>query len=747
MFRPLLRNFVCTALLVLGHFNAASAQLCQLDSKQVIYWSPSIMDSFNYTSGFAKSLAISGNTAVVGDASSYQSGTAHIYTHDGAKWQRIDVFHPKDGQNGDLFGTSVAIDGNRIVIGAPHHGSAPVKHGAAYVYELIEGVWTQTAKLTDESVNDPVEMPGEQNLPRRFGTAVAIDGDAIIIGSPEDSQAAFQAGAVYFHQFDQGSWSKGSKFLNENASPTDRLGRNVAIDGARAVAAAIGDVVPLALAFDYDGLNWNHTQVIELPSGLWENNLLTPPVDLHGDALVLGSPLAGEAFSGRAYFYQHDGAGWGPPTELLPPEGDSEEAFGWSVGVSDSHLVVGAPFADISYQGIEAQHNGEDAGAVYVYQRSGDKLELLYRAVADIEWTGQLHNRMNCFGSSIDIDSSNFIVGSPRFIEDDQTPMSTWYFFVEQTDCDLNGEPDYCAPDCNGTRVPDACEIASQASGDCNGNSVPDECETGFHYQVDDGDISTVWGIGSTYLGADFVWLNQYSVLVGHEVVTHIAIAWTALTTSEHPATLAIWDDPNNDGNPSDATLLTSIDVFSTNDFGLNQDAAKMSIYPIPPTNVGSAGSSFFVGAVASVPPGTFVVAADNGGPQSRSWMDLVPLGEADIQVLGDDETFRTSFPSNFLVRALALDCNNNGIWDQCDIDDGVSLDVNANGIPDECEPPCPGDITGDKMTNVDDLLIVINGWGECPSLPEQCPGDINIDDVVNVDDLLAVINDWGPCE
>ena len=65
---------------------------------------------------------------------------------------------------------------------------------------------------------------------------------------------------------------------------------------------------------------------------------------------------------------------------------------------------------------------------------------------------------------------------------------------------------------------------------------------------------------------------------------------------------------------------------------------------------------------------------------------------------------------------------------------------------------PCVADVSpsgGDGVVNVDDLLAVINGWGDCPVPPTVCPADIappGGNNIVNVDDLLAVINAWGPC-
>jgi hypothetical protein len=68
--------------------------------------------------------------------------------------------------------------------------------------------------------------------------------------------------------------------------------------------------------------------------------------------------------------------------------------------------------------------------------------------------------------------------------------------------------------------------------------------------------------------------------------------------------------------------------------------------------------------------------------------------------------------------------------------------------------PPCPADIApqpgGDGVVDVDDLLMVINSWGNCDN-PNDCPADIAplgaANGVIDVDDLLAIINAWGACD
>ncbi|MAB82011.1 MAG: hypothetical protein CMJ24_01070 [Phycisphaerae bacterium] len=86
-------------------------------------------------------------------------------------------------------------------------------------------------------------------------------------------------------------------------------------------------------------------------------------------------------------------------------------------------------------------------------------------------------------------------------------------------------------------------------------------------------------------------------------------------------------------------------------------------------------------------------------------------------------------------------DCDLSGQPDLVEILQGVLVDSDDNGVPDSCQ--CPGDITGDGLVGVDDLLVVISGWGPC-SIP--CPADTDHDGIVGVSDLLQVILDWGIC-
>ena len=91
-------------------------------------------------------------------------------------------------------------------------------------------------------------------------------------------------------------------------------------------------------------------------------------------------------------------------------------------------------------------------------------------------------------------------------------------------------------------------------------------------------------------------------------------------------------------------------------------------------------------------------------------------------------------------LRRITLDCNDNGVPDDDDIESGLSDDLNRNGVPDECD--VVGDIDGDGVVGVGDLVLVILNWGPCGGSP--CPGDVTGDGTVNVADLVFVILNWS---
>lgn len=315
-----------------------------------------------------------------------------------------------------------------------------------------------------------------------------------------------------------------------------------------------------------------------------------------------------------------------------------------------------------------------------------------------------------------------------------------------EVDLDLSGIPDSCE-DCNRNGIPDAREIIRAGdeaeSVDCNQDGVPDVCQLGpplesMTYAYDDGEKESNLNITAAL---DLAWMNQFTVEPGGEWVSAIEIVW-GNTYPGQAAMVVLWADPNNDGHPGDARVIASAHTTTVN--------IQSNIYntvPIPPTYVGEAGQSFFVGAFMPDPFNTGPMAVDISDADEASWVAYASVGYLDLNDL--DGALGLSFWNffDFMVRAVAgpgvyrEDCNANRFLDECDIAFGGSSDSNLNGLPDDCE--CVGDLNGDELVGFDDLLALLTAWGSCGG----CVEDVNGSGDVGFDDLLIVLTAWGGCD
>ena len=105
---------------------------------------------------------------------------------------------------------------------------------------------------------------------------------------------------------------------------------------------------------------------------------------------------------------------------------------------------------------------------------------------------------------------------------------------------------------------------------------------------------------------------------------------------------------------------------------------------------------------------------------------------------ISDDCNLNTVPDECELSDGTSFDCNANSVLDECDIASLFSTDLNLNGIPDDCE--CLGDLSGNSVVNVTDLLLLLEAWGLNPGHVADITGDGN----VNVTDLLILLSEWG---
>lgn len=212
---------------------------------------------------FGYSVAISGDVAVVGaqakvGGQDYQ-GAAHVFTRDqggSSNWGWTKQLIASDGAAYDLFGQSVAVSGDTIVIGAPSHAN----QGAAYVFGRNQDGTNQWGFV--KQLKDPFRMGGDQ-----FGHSVAIDGDLIIVGA--DNGGYTRQGAAYIFTRDRGGpgkWGFVQQLLADDGEAWDYFGRSVAVNSTLdlAAAGALLDNDQMGSAYLFGGVSYAD-YVIDLP--------------------------------------------------------------------------------------------------------------------------------------------------------------------------------------------------------------------------------------------------------------------------------------------------------------------------------------------------------------------------------------------------------------------------------------------------------------------------------------------------
>lgn len=231
-------------------------------------------DSSGSFGGFGGSVAISGDTIVVGasDPGLSGNGAAYVFTRSGEQWTQSAVLVATSPDAYDYFGSSVAIERDTIAIGAPGEASSATGvdgdatlndemwAGAAYVFERRSGGWTQTAYLkTRFGSGRCFRCDSARDT---FGASVSVQGDRVLVGAPnEDSNAVgingsnyngdpVGHGAAYLFVKREGRWVDDSQLRPSAPSEYTSYGASVAISGGSIVVGS-SDTGALDLAHAY----------------------------------------------------------------------------------------------------------------------------------------------------------------------------------------------------------------------------------------------------------------------------------------------------------------------------------------------------------------------------------------------------------------------------------------------------------------------------------------------------------------
>lgn len=344
---------------------------------------------------FGSSVAVSGDLVVVGAPTETAGGhkqAGHAYIFDWATGDLVDTLTSPNAQVGGYFGASVAIDATTVVVGAIYE-SASGQSGAghAYVFDATTGALISKLKSPN------VQTGGF------FGASVAINGSRLAVGAPYET-ASGSGGAGHAYDF-KTTGGLVSSFTSPNAQSGGGFGSSVAISAKQVVVGA-----PNELASGYSGAG--NTYIFK-PSGTLISTVSSPnaqssgefgsSVAIDGATIVVGAPsetAAGQEYAGHAYVVE----GGNVISILTSPSAQVDGYFGNSVSTNGVAVAVGAPY--------ETASGFAEAGHTYLLPAVRDPLE---------------------YGDSVAISGPLVVVGAPDATVDGYADAGNAYVFSATT--------------------------------------------------------------------------------------------------------------------------------------------------------------------------------------------------------------------------------------------------------------------------------------------------------------------------
>ena len=375
---------------------------------------------------FGVSVAIDGYIAVIGahqnDSNGSDSGAVYVYLFSGSAWIQRQKLVPSDASPGDQFGRSVAIEGDTIVVGSYLDDNT----GSAYVFKRSDMLWTEQQKLTapDACAGDRfgasvavfgdtilvgaygddtytgaayvfrIGSPG--NLQQKliasdadkfdyFGYSVAIDNNVIIVGAYKSNHSGIDdAGSAYVFTFDGWTWTQDAVLHAPDPNSSDHFGSSIALDGNCAVIGAyecdinlVSDVGAVyvfertdpgvLLSQDSSG-GWIQRQKLFDSTNPNVSDDFGRAVAIEGDTILVGCVYyhVDDKPAGAVFEFAREGQTWLQRSLLTADDANTGDNFGFSVAMSGRRLIAGAHYSD---------GNGPSSGSAYIFTHPAGDLD------------------------------------------------------------------------------------------------------------------------------------------------------------------------------------------------------------------------------------------------------------------------------------------------------------------------------------------------------------------------------------
>jgi len=354
---------------------------------------------------FGASVAIEGNRVVVG-AFNFSGGSAYIF--DTVTGLQVNKLVPDDLPSFDGFGGSVSLSGNTVLVGARYKNISSLEDGAAYLFDLSTG--NQTARI-----DYPAPLPGgATGFLLHFGESVAISGDTVLIGAPHDEPDSSMA-----YLYDLNTGAPPVNILNVVPTGPVAIGAVVALNGNTAIVGTpnadvggTGSLIGRGAAFIFDATTGAKTvDLLASDASNLDTDKFGFSVSISGNLALVGAPRdsIGGNITGSAYLF--DITTGDQLFKLTAGDGADGDWFASSVAISDDYAIVGAT-------------RTSGGGAVYLFDL------LTGQQVA--KFSGSDTMAGDFFGGSVAVDGNTLIVAAPGADGATNAPGAAYLFTIPE---------------------------------------------------------------------------------------------------------------------------------------------------------------------------------------------------------------------------------------------------------------------------------------------------------------------------
>jgi hypothetical protein len=346
--------------------------------------------------GFGSSVAIDGNNVVVGapgnDSAGIDANVGQAYRFDLASGGLLQTYDDPTITIADIFGTSVAIFGNNVVVGAPSDDTNGANIGQAHIFDATTGNVLHT-------LDDPTVTTSDF-----FGNSVAIDGNNVLVGAHgDDTNGVGNANIGQAHLFDATTGNLVRTFDDPTITVGDNFGFSVAIDGNNALIGAFGDNSngsTVGQAYLFDIITGNLLRTFDDPT-VTSGDQFGVSVAIDGGNVLIGALRddSGGVNVGQAHLF--DAATGNLLRTFDDPTPTSQDHFGHAVAISGDRVLIGAPLDDT---------NSEDAGQAHLFDAvTGALLQTFNDPVVDADLETGDH-----FGTALAMVGDDILIGEAR---------------------------------------------------------------------------------------------------------------------------------------------------------------------------------------------------------------------------------------------------------------------------------------------------------------------------------------------